>query len=75
MAARTAQLDRATLETQISVELDLLRSAPQLLYTVRDGVHSEIPYAVKGSLGIDIPLVKPVRSQSSGEIRVNAKDR
>ncbi len=60
-------------EFAISVELDLLRSAPQLLYTVHDGVRQAIPYALEGSLGIDIPFTKPLKFATDGEIRVSAE--
>ena len=56
----------------ISVELDLLKSAPQLLYTVHDGVRRAIPYALEGSLGVDIPFAKPLKFETNGEIRVLA---
>jgi len=59
-------------EFAISVELDLLRTAPQLLYTVYDGVSRDIPYELKGQLGIDIPFVKPLTYESRGEIRLYA---
>ena len=59
-------------EFAISVELDLLKSAPQLLYTVHDGVRRAIPYALEGSLGVDIPFAKPLRFETNGEIRVLA---
>ena len=62
----------AVSEFTISVELDLLRTAPQLLYTVRDGVNSALSYELNGKLGIDLPLVDPVAFRSSGEIRLNA---
>ena len=56
----------------ISVELDLLRTAPQLLYIVHDGVTRDIPYRLKGSIGVDIPLVKPLTFETRGEIRLFA---
>lgn len=59
-------------EFAITVQLNLLKSAPQLLYTVRDAVTREIPYSLTGSLGVDIPFAKPVKFESSGEIRLNA---
>ena len=62
-------------EFAISVELDLLRTAPQLLYIVRDAVKRDIPYELSGQLGVDIPLIKPIRFKSSGEIRLNYRDR
>ena len=57
-------------EFAISVQLDLLKSAPQLLYTVHDGVRGAIPYSLEGSLGIDIPFAKPLKFETDGEIRV-----
>jgi len=57
-------------EFAISVELDLLKSAPQLLYTVHAGVRGAIPYTLEGSLGIDIPFAKPLKFATNGEIRV-----
>lgn len=62
-------------EFAISVELNLLRSAPQLLYIVRDGVKNEIPYELNGELGVDIPLTKPVSFATKGEIRLQAPRR
>ena len=60
-------------EFAISVELNLLKTAPQLLYIVRDGEKRDITYELKGQLGIDIPLVKPVDFESSGAIRFLAQ--
>ncbi len=57
-------------EFAISVQLNLLRSAPQLLYIVQDGRMREIPYALEGKLGIDIPLVEPVAFETAGAIRL-----
>jgi LEA14-like dessication related protein len=57
----------------ISVELNLLKTAPQLLYVVRDGVRRDIAYELKGQLGVDIPLVKPVNFESNGAIRFLAR--
>jgi LEA14-like dessication related protein len=62
-------------EFAISVELDLLRTAPQLLYIVRDAVKRDIPYELNGQLGVDIPLTRPVHFKSSGVIRVQTLDR
>ena len=56
----------------ISVELDLLRTAPQLLYIVHDGVTRDIPYRLSGKIGVDIPLVKPLAFEADGEIRLFA---
>lgn len=59
-------------EFSISVELNLLRTAPQLLYVVHDGVTQDIPYQLKGEIGVDIPYTKPLAFKSSGEIRLFA---
>lgn len=56
----------------ISVELDLLSTAPRLLAIVREGVRSEIPYELKGELGIDIPLTPPVSYRTDGSIRLDS---
>ena len=61
-------------EFAISVELDLLRTAPQLLFIVRDGTMRDLPYELSGKLGIDIPFVDPVSFKSSGEIRLLASE-
>ena len=62
-------------EFSISVELDLLQTAPQLLYLVRDSLKQDVNYELSGKLGLDIPLTEPVRFQSSGAIRMQAVSR
>ena len=62
-------------EFAISVEVDLLKTAPQLLYIVRDSLKRDIPYELQGQLGLDIPLTDPIRFSSSGEIRLQAASR
>ena len=59
-------------EFSISVELNLLQSAPRLLSIVREGARHEIPYAIEGELGIDIPYAPPVSFKSDGQIRLQA---
>jgi len=54
----------------ISVKLNLMRTAPQLLFIVRDGVYRDIPYALTGTFDVDIPFVAPVRFKTSGMIRL-----
>jgi LEA14-like dessication related protein len=61
-------------EFAISVDLDLLRTAPQLLYTVRDGVNGSLLYELRGKLGIDLPLADRVSFRSNGEVQLNASD-
>jgi LEA14-like dessication related protein len=58
-------------EFAISVDLDLLRTAPQLLYTVRDATNRDLPYELKGKLGVNLPLVEKVSFRQSGEIRLH----
>ena len=60
-------------EFAISVELNLLKTAPQLLFIVRDGEKRDIPYELTGQLGVDIPFTKPVSFESSGDIRLQAR--
>lgn len=59
-------------EFAISVELDLLTTAPQLLSVVRDGVRSEVPYELEGQLGVDLPLTPRVAYRTRGVIRLNS---
>lgn len=59
-------------EFAISVDLNLLQTAPQLLFIVRDGVRRDIPYALEGRLGIDLPYAKPVAFRTDGLIRLHA---
>ena len=59
-------------EFAISVEVNLLQTAPELLFIVRDGIRRDIPYALEGELGLDLPLMRPVRFQSSGLIRMQS---
>ena len=59
-------------EFSISVELNLLRTAPQLLHTVHDAATRDIPYSLQGELGVDIPYAKPLAFEADGEIRLYA---
>ncbi len=61
-------------EFAISVQLNLLKTAPQLLYVIRDGVRGDIPYALTGTLALDLPLIKPVNFKSTGEIHLQASN-
>lgn len=61
-------------EFAISVELNLLQTAPQLLHIVRDGVMRDIPYELTGTLGVDIPFVEPLEFSSAGDIRLQANN-
>ena len=56
----------------INVDLDLLQTSPQLLYMVRDRGRNEIAYEVEGRMGIDLPLIPPIRYRNNGSIRLAA---
>lgn len=60
-----------TAEFAISVELDLLSTAPRLLSIVREGVRGDVPYELQGELGIDVPMTPTVSFRSEGAIRLN----
>jgi len=55
----------------ISVELDLLSTAPRLLSVVRDGARGEISYELKGELGVDIPLAPSIAYRTDGSLRLD----
>ena len=59
-------------EFAISVDLDLFRTAPRLLYTVRDGTARDLSYELSGKFGIDIPFVGAVPFKHSGAIRLQS---
>jgi LEA14-like dessication related protein len=61
-------------EFAISVELNLLKTAPQLLFVARSAVRRDIPYKLKGQLGLDLPFTKSVRFESTGQVRLQARD-
>ncbi len=56
----------------ISVELDLFRTAPKVLYLVREATEDGIPYEVRGNLSVDLPLVDKVPFGTEGRVRVDA---
>jgi LEA14-like dessication related protein len=56
----------------ISVDLNLLQSAPQLLSIVREGARRELAYELDGHLGVDIPLTPPIKYHNSGTIGLNS---
>ena len=59
-------------EIAISVDLDMLRSASELTAVIRDGLTDHVEYELQGSLGVDLPLVKPVPFSSTGVIRLRS---
>lgn len=56
----------------ISVDLNLLQTAPQLLSIVRNDSRQEVHYDLDGRLGVDIPFTASIKYRNSGTIRVNA---
>ena len=54
----------------ISVELDLLSTAPKLIHVLREGAYREIPYEVHGEFDLDLPLTPPVPFANTGTIRL-----
>lgn len=59
-------------EFSISVEIDILKTAGELTSVIRDGLADHVEYELQGSLGVDIPLVKPVPFSSTGVIRLRS---
>ena len=57
-------------EFAISVDLNLLHSAPRLLSIVREGVRKDVGYELDGRFAVDIPLVPAVSFRNSGSIRL-----
>jgi LEA14-like dessication related protein len=55
----------------ISVEVNLMRSAPQLLYIVRDGLKRDIPYQLTGEFALDLPMAESLRFQTNGSVRMH----
>ena len=59
----------------ISVDLDLLQSAPMLLSLVRRGVNQDVSYELDGEFAVDLPLVPPLPYRNTGSIRLGPRTR
>lgn len=59
-------------EFAISVDLNLLKTAPELLLIVREGMRGDIAYKLDGQLGVDLPFAKPVSFSNGGQIRLQS---
>lgn len=59
-------------EFAITVELDLLQTAPRLLSIVRQAQSKTISYELEGELAIDIPFTPPVAYRNKGTIRIGS---
>ncbi len=57
----------------ISVDLDLLQTAPKLLSIVRSGARRDVAYELEGRLAVDIPLAPAIKYRNSGMIRLGAE--
>lgn len=57
----------------ISVELDVMNSASQLMSLLRGGFREPVEYELNGSLTVDIPYVKPVPFRTSGVIAIASR--
>ncbi len=55
----------------ISVDVNLMRTAPALFFIVREGVYREIPYELEGEFDLDIPYAAPVAFSTKGHIQVH----
>jgi len=55
----------------ISVDLDLLKTAPQLLSIVRGGAGRDVRYELEGSFAVDIPFTSEVSYHDTGRVRLN----
>ena len=56
----------------ISVDLNLLQTAPQLLSIGRQSARNDVSYELEGQLVVDIPLAPPVSYRNAGSIRLSA---
>jgi LEA14-like dessication related protein len=56
----------------ISVDVNLLSTAPQLLTIVRNGTQRDIRYDLEGRFGVDLPLAPTLKYVDSGVIRVSS---
>jgi LEA14-like dessication related protein len=52
----------------ISVDLDMMQQASGIASLLRAGSQTEIPYALNGSLMVDIPFTKPIPFSNKGTI-------
>lgn len=56
----------------ISVDLNLLQTAPQLLSIVRQSARKDVGYELHGRLALDLPFVPAVDYRNTGSIRLSA---
>ncbi len=56
----------------ISVELDLLKTAPSLLSIIRQSIREDVSYQLDGTFTVGIPLAPPVAFSNRGSIRLRS---
>lgn len=56
---------------EITVDLNLLRTAPDLLFIVRDGASGDIPYSLEGRFVMDVPTEPEIGFAHTGDIRLS----
>jgi LEA14-like dessication related protein len=54
----------------LSVELDIVNSATEVMSMLKGGMPEHVEYRVDGSLTVDIPFARPLPFSSSGMIQV-----
>lgn len=54
----------------ISVDLNLLQTAPQLLSIVRQSAREDVNYQLDGNLEVDLPFVPAVSYRTTGAVRL-----
>lgn len=55
----------------ISVDLNLLQTAPRLLSIVRQSVREDVTYELEGVLAVDLPFAPSVSYRNAGSIRLS----
>lgn len=55
----------------ISVDLNLLQTAPRLLSIVRQSTRKDVSYELDGRLAVDVPLAPAVSFRNTGSIRLS----
>ncbi|MDH3490517.1 MAG: LEA type 2 family protein [Gammaproteobacteria bacterium] len=55
----------------ISVDLNLLQTAPKLLSIVRQSIREDVTYELEGVLAVDVPFAPAVSYRNAGTIRLS----
>ena len=54
----------------ISVEVDVLKSASRLSSVLKSGIRQPVEYELNGTLAVDIPYVEPLPFNHTGHIKI-----